>query len=94
MGKAEFKLTDRDMIEDALACQKLMALTYNWAVMESTGDEFRSDMLNILEEEHQLHSAIFKAMEERDWYKIEPAVADHVNRVKAAWDNMDLKIKF
>jgi spore coat protein CotF len=47
--------------------------TYNEAANESTGDDFRSDIIAILQEEHKLQSALFHHMNRKGYYKVQPA---------------------
>ena len=68
------RLTDELMLMDALSCQKELTNTYNVAANESAGNHgLRSDLLNILMEEHELQSAIFSAAHQKGWYPTEQA---------------------
>jgi hypothetical protein len=62
------------ILKDALACQKELTSTYNIASNETAGNNgLRSDMLNILMEEHELQSAMFNAARKKGWYQTEQA---------------------
>ena len=63
-------LTAKEILADCLTMERHLTETYNEAANDSTGDDFRSDMLGILEEEHQLQSAVFHSMNRRGYHKV------------------------
>ncbi len=64
---------DKEILSDCLLFEKHLTETYNEAVNESTGDDFRSDMMGILQEKHQLQSALFHHMNRKGYYKVQEA---------------------
>lgn len=67
------KLSAKEILADCLLLEKHLTETYNEAANESTGDDFRSDMMGILQEEHQLQSALFHHMNRKGFYKVQTA---------------------
>lgn len=68
----ERQLPNEMILKDALACQKELTNTYNIASNETAGNNgLRSDMLNILMEEHELQSAMFNTAHKKGWYQTE-----------------------
>ena len=81
-------LTEKDIMSDCLAMQKQLASSYNTAALETAHNMLRSDIINILTEEHQLQSSVFGTMDKRGWYQTRPVSAqelsDAQNRFKTA----------
>ena len=66
-------LTAKEILADCLTMERHLTETYNQAANDSTGDDFRSDMMDILQEEHQLQSAVFHWMNRRGYHKVQRA---------------------
>lgn len=73
MTQKNSTLTAKDILADCLVMETHLTERYNEAANESTGDDFRSDMMGILQEEHQLQSAVFHWMNRRGYYKVKQA---------------------
>lgn len=62
------ELTDEFILEDALSSQRSLTQSYNGASNSAAGnDELRSDLLQILMEEHQLQSAMLNWACRKGW---------------------------
>lgn len=61
-------MRERDLLEDILTAQKYITETYNLFANECRHETVRNDILNLLNEEHQLESDIFDEMHRRGWY--------------------------
>lgn len=81
-------LTAKEILADCLTMEKHLTETYNEAANESTGDDFRSDMMGILQEEHQLQSAVFHWMNRRGYYKVQQA---EQNEIQSTLKRVDKK---
>ncbi|MBS3950776.1 MAG: spore coat protein [Peptococcaceae bacterium] len=66
-------LSTKEILADCLTMERHLTETYNKAANDSTGDNFRSDMMGILQEEHQLQSAVFHWMNRRGYHKVQQA---------------------
>lgn len=66
-------LTDKDIAQDLLNAQKMSTQTYNTLAYESSNENLKRDVLNILHEEHLMHTQVFNYMNQRGWYEPRPA---------------------
>lgn len=73
---------DKDMLGDALSSQKFITENYNSFANESATLSIKSEFINILNEEHQIHQEIFEEMKKRGWYQVEPADLTKINQTK------------
>jgi spore coat protein CotF len=56
-----------------LSSQKLLTGNYNNFAGECASPALLSEMMNILNEEHQIQHQVFDEMQKRGWYQTEPA---------------------
>ncbi len=67
---------------------KQLTSSYNTAALETAHNMLRSDLINILTQEHQLQSSVFGTMDKRGWYftrSVSPQeLTDVQNRFKQA----------
>lgn len=61
-------MDDKTILDDCLSTQKFLANTQNTYANEAASTELRTDILNILNEEHQLQAQLFQAASQRGWY--------------------------
>lgn len=73
---------DREMLDDALASQKFVSENYNTFANECASAAMQSELMNILNEEHQIQHEIFTEMQKRGWYTVEQADANKINQAK------------
>jgi len=73
---------DKDIMTDLLSSQKFVTDGYNTSTNECATPCVRSDMLNILNEEHQIQSDVFSEMQKRGWYPTEAADQTKIKQVK------------
>lgn len=64
---------DREMMQDALSSQKQVAAAYDSFANECSSPAVMSELMNILNEEHQLQHEVFDELQKRGWYTTEPA---------------------
>lgn len=83
MGFAE-----KEMMTDVLSSQKNIAGVYNTYAQECVCPNLMGDMLNILEDEHNIGHDVFSEMQKRGWYPTEPADQTKVNEVKQKYQGM------
>ena len=67
------KMGDKERMQDALTSQKYITGEYNTSVNEAATPEVKNTLLNILSEEHRMQSEVWTEMNQRGWYKTEPA---------------------
>ena len=74
--------SDKDIMTDLLSSQKFVTDGYNTSANECACPGLRSDMMNILNEEHQIQSDVFGEMQKRGWYPTEAAEQTKINQVR------------
>ena len=73
---------DKDIITDLLSSQKFETGGYNTSANECACPGLRSDMMNILNEEHKIQYDVFGEMQKRGWYPTEAAEQTKINQVR------------
>ncbi len=79
---------DKDMMTDILSSQKNITGIYNTYANECACPNLKADMMNILNEEHQIQHDVFCEMQKRGWYQTEPAEVTKINEVKQQYVSM------
>ncbi len=64
---------DKEMMDDALSTQKFMTDNYNTTANECSNDCLRTQVIDILNDEHQIQFELFQDMQRRGWYQTTPA---------------------
>lgn len=67
------ELTDRDRLTDMLLLTKAVAGSYHSAALEAATPKIRTSMTGLHQDELEHAELLFSAMEERGWYRPEPA---------------------
>ena len=80
-------MKERDLFEDILTNQKYITETYNTFANECKNLSVRNDILNLLNEEHQLESDVFDEMQKRGWYPIPDAEQQKIQKAKIKFEN-------
>ena len=80
MNNASF--SDKDIMTDLLSSQKFVTDGYNTFTNECACPSLRSDMLNILNDEHHIQSDVWTEMNKRGWYPTEAADQNKINQVR------------
>ena len=73
---------DREMMNDILSSQKHLTDTYNSFANECSSPAVLSELMNILNEEHQMQHEVFDEMQQRGWYQTEPAPQQKIDQCK------------
>lgn len=77
--KTSGTMGDKEIMTDMLSGQKFLTGAYNTFAGECQNETLRTDMLNILKEEHCIQSEIFTEMSSRGWYAPKAAPATEVS---------------
>ena len=72
-AKTGGSMGDKEIMTDMLSGQKFLTGTYNNYAGECQNEMLRTDMLNILKEEHCIQNELFTEMSSRGWYTPKPA---------------------
>ena len=75
-------MQDKDRMEDMLSAQKFISDAYNSFANECAAASVRDELLNILQDEHNLQADIFGEMQKRGWYPTTPADQQQIQTVK------------
>ncbi|MDP2871738.1 MAG: spore coat protein [Bacillota bacterium] len=81
-------MSEREIVEDSLSTQKFLASTADTYANEASSDELRSDLLNVLQEDHQLQAKLFQAASQRGWYQVKQASDQEVSQAQSKHRNM------
>lgn len=80
-------MNDRDRLNDILAMEKYLSSSYNTAVNEASTQELYQTQLNILTEVHQCQRDLFTLMQQKGWYKIDPADPQKISQAAQQFSN-------
>ena len=75
-------MSDKEIMEDILSSQKFVSDVYNTFTNECVNQQLRTDLLNILREEHNIQQSVYDQMKTRGWYS--PARAEQ-QKITAAY---------
>ncbi len=79
---------DKEMLTDALSSQKFITDGYNSFANECATPSVRTELMNILNEEHQIQQEIFMEMQKRGWYQTEQADQNKISQAKQKYQGM------
>ncbi len=82
MEPNQVNLDDKAMMEDVLSAQKHITGEYNAFANECASAAVKTELINILNEEHQIQHEVFAEMQKRGWYQVEQADQSKVNQTK------------
>lgn len=88
MFKKDEKLAAKTVLDDILSAQKKMTAGYNSDALECDNVAIREDLLNILREEHDIESHIYKELLVRKFRITEPADKAEINAEKNKFYNI------
>lgn len=81
-------MSEREIVEDSLSTQKFLASTADSYANEASSDELRADLLNVLQEDHQLQAKLFQAASQRGWYQVKQATDQEISQAQSKHRNM------
>lgn len=61
------KLTDKDILLDALYSQKAITYEYNQLILDCSTPQIRNSITTILCEEYRIHGELLDEMKKRNW---------------------------
>jgi len=80
-------LTDKDVLTDALATQKYATANYNLFANECANAELRSQVIDLLNDEHLIQSDLFTQMNKRGWYPVPQAECQKIQQAIEKFQN-------
>lgn len=81
-------LDDQEILSDLLLSQKQITGTYNTSGNECADEKLKSDLLNILRDEHNMQTDVFTQMQQRGWYQTPPAQQQKIDAAKTKYQNI------
>lgn len=81
-------MDDQEILNDVLFSQKQITGNYNTSGNECVDEKLKSDMLNILRDEHNMQSGVFAQMMQRGWYQTPPAQQQKIDAAKTKYQNI------
>lgn len=75
-------LSEREMMDDSMSSQEMMASAYNTCAGECASNQLRSTFLSILNDEHDIKAQLFDEMSARGWYQIKQAEQTEILKTK------------
>ncbi len=83
---AEF--SDKEILEDMLSSQKAITGVYNSFTNECAHQCVRTDLMSILQDEHNIQANIFTEMQKRGWYAVTGADAQQISQARDKFRTM------
>lgn len=80
MSQVTGGMGDKEILNDAVASQKLITGSYNTFANECVNVNLRSEFLNILNDEHTIHDELFSEMQKHGWYQVDSAEQQKINQ--------------
>lgn len=75
-------MTDRELLEDMLTLQKHTDVNYSMFANECSTGNVRTDIMNILNDEHKIQSEVFDQMAACGWYSPASAEMQKIEQAK------------
>lgn len=79
---------DKEIINDSIGSQKLIGSSYNTFANECSNTDLRNDFLNILREEHDIQTDLFREMQRRGWYNVQQAPQNQIQQTRQKYMTM------
>lgn len=75
-------MQEKEIMTDLLTVEKLLAWNYSTFATECATQSVRTDVMNLLNDQHKLQSEIFDLMASKGWYPTEPAEQQKIDKAK------------
>jgi len=93
MQNNAYPMKDMEIMTDLLTSQKTITENYNNYANECASKELKNSFLNILQEEHQIQADVFQVMNQRGWYKTQPADQNQLSTTKQKFESMQQQMQ-
>ncbi len=81
-------LSDKELMEDMLTAQKHITGNYSLFANECSTQNIRSDIMNIMKEEHEIQACVFDFMSSKGWYAPAAAEQQKIDQAKQKYSNV------
>lgn len=82
-------LSDKELMEDMLTSQKHITSNYSLFANECSTQNIRSDVMNIMKEEHEIQACVFDFMSSKGWYAPAAAEQQKIDQAKQKYSNVN-----
>lgn len=82
-------MTDKEIVEDMILSQKMIATAYNTFANECVNQQLRADFLNILRDEHNIQQSVYEQMQKRGWVSTSSAEKEKIDTVYSKFNNIN-----
>lgn len=82
-------MSDREMMEDMLTLQKHTDVNYSMFANECSTESMRTDVMNILSDEHKIQAEVFDQMAAHGWYSPAEAEMQKIEQAKQKFTQMN-----
>lgn len=79
--------SDRDMVNDLLASEKYLTEGYNVSTFEAVEPQLQNTLKNILNQTHSNREQLHSVMQQRGWYKTDPASPQTISQTLNKFSN-------
>jgi spore coat protein CotF len=83
---------DQEILTDMLGSQKMATSHFNLMANECTSQKLKRDMLDILQEEQSMQSAVFVEMNKRGWYNPAPAQQQMIDQTRTKFEGVSQQL--
>lgn len=81
------EMNDRDYINDILSFEKYLTVGYNIGLNEAQNASLHNQVLNILNDTHQMQAQLFNLMFQKGWYKMKAAEEQEISQAHQQFSN-------
>lgn len=86
-------LSERELLNDALATEKQLLHVYSTYIAESTCPNMRNELNRIMTETQQTQFELYKAMEQKGWYSTQNAQLQEVQQTLQKFQQVKSELK-
>lgn len=80
-------ISDKEILFDVIFSEKQLSDRYNYLANECENTNICDEFVNLLCEEHQIHSNLFKEAVNRSWHKPTNVSKEEIEKVKSKFKN-------
>lgn len=88
MSSKKMQMSEKRMVSDLVYSQAMISAGYNRGACECVNAAIKAELINILNEEQQVHQELFAEMLKRGWYQPEQAAPIKVAQAKQMYGRM------
>lgn len=86
-------LSEKELINDALASEKQLLHIYGTYIAEASCVNLRNELTKIINETQQTQFEIFQAMQQKGWYNIQNAQLNEVQQALQKYQQMKSELQ-